>query len=242
MYRIGIDVGSTYVKYCVMRDTEIISIHMEKTPIRQKDFFEKKITELRKKYPDSRIVSCGYGKRNVENTKNINELTALAKGVYYITGDDSVVLDVGGQDTKIISQNKGNLRSFFVNDKCAAGSGMFLLSVLDMIGMSFEEISLTDNVDEHLHLSSTCAVFAQSEIVELIADNKTEDEIIQSVLFQIFVKARPLLSKIESKSILITGGLSQIEGISGLASKALDKDCKVLNDGTYLASIGCAVY
>ncbi|SDW87176.1 CoA-substrate-specific enzyme activase, putative [Lachnospiraceae bacterium KHCPX20] len=241
MYRIGIDVGSTYTKYCIVSDGQICSLFMEKTPIRQKEYFDNKIALLLRDYPGAEFISCGYGKKNVSNILNINELTALAKGVYEMTNQDSVVLDVGGQDTKIISQIGGKLKGFFVNDKCAAGSGMFLANTLDMIGISFEDISLLTSYENVIQLASTCAVFAQSEIVELVADNKTEDDIYRAVLWQIFVKAKPLLSKVEPKPIIISGGLSQIKGIAEFANAVLGRECIVVENGAYLASIGCAM-
>ena len=73
-------------------------------------------------YPDAKVTSCGYGKRNVSELKSINELTALAKGFFFVTGKDGIILDIGGQDTKIISQENGKLKKFFINDKCAAGA------------------------------------------------------------------------------------------------------------------------
>lgn len=240
MYSIGIDVGSTYTKYCVLQDGEVKDLFVEKTPIRQRAYFESKIKELGSKYPDSVITSCGYGKKNVSDIHGINELTALARGSFYITKRDGIILDIGGQDTKIILQEKGKLKEFFINDKCAAGSGMFLTNVLDMIGARFKEINLT-NVDERtLNLSSTCAVFAQSEIVELIANNKTENEIIQAVISQIFVKTKPLVAKVKDGNIMLSGGLSQIPGIDEFASNILGRKCESIVNGTYMAAIGCA--
>jgi len=241
MYRIGIDVGSTYTKYCVLDDSEIITLLSEKTPIRQQAFFNEKIKELCMSYPGAEIISCGYGKANVDGIRNVNELTALAKGVFYCTGKDGAVLDIGGQDTKIITQEQGRLKSFFVNDKCAAGSGMFLSSVLDMIGIKYEDVDITGIIDIPISLSSTCAVFAQSEIVELIADNRTEKELIAAVMSQILTKAKLLLGKIQCDSLLISGGLSAINGIDEYATKVLDVNCMVDENGKYFSSIGCSL-
>lgn len=241
MYSIGIDVGSTYTKYCVMSDGKIVSLFMEKTPVRQKEYFDQKINDLLNNYPKADIVSCGYGKSNVNNINSVNELTALARGVYHVTHMDAVVLDIGGQDTKVISQEMGKLKEFFINDKCAAGSGVFLTNTLNMLGMSFEDIHIGDIYDSPISLLSTCAVFAQSEMVELIADNRTEEEIIRAVLRQIFVKAKPLLSKVEHGSVMLSGGLSQIERIKPFAENVLETDIIVMESGAYYSSIGCAI-
>ncbi len=240
MYHIGIDVGSTYTKYCVMRDEVIVSLFSEKTPIRQRVYFEEKVKELYELYPGAEITSCGYGKSNVGGIYKINELTALAKGAFFCTKTDGVVLDIGGQDTKIITQEHGRLKDFFINDKCAAGSGMFLTSVLEMIDVRFDDIDLSKKDCSNIFLSSTCAVFAQSEIVELIADNKHEEEIICAVISQILIKAKPLLGKICERSILLSGGLSQIKGIAEYAENILGISCLCIQNGQFFSAIGCA--
>ena len=241
MYRIGIDVGSTYTKYCILKDGSIDCLFLEKTPIRQREYFDRKIKKLAAEYPNSCITSCGYGKKNVLGVQNINELTALARGCYFCTRKNGTILDVGGQDTKIISQRNGKLKDFFINDKCAAGSGMFLSNTLGMIAIPFDKVDLDGVSDIPIKLSSTCAVFAQSEIVEIIADNRTEQEILQAVVWQIFIKAKPLLTKLPEDDILLSGGFSQIPGIDRFASKALDRNCNVIENGTFMAAIGCAI-
>jgi predicted CoA-substrate-specific enzyme activase len=241
MFRIGIDVGSTYTKYCVTRDGEIISLQAEKTQLRQLDYFEVKLAEFCSLYQDAETVACGYGKNNVPGVKNVNELIALAKGGWHVTKESGAILDIGGQDTKVIIHEGGKLKDFFVNEKCAAGSGMFLSNVLAQISLPFGEIDLTGNTYPDVKLSSTCAVFAQSEIVEMIADNRTEKEIAVAVIRQILTNAKALLSKISADRILISGGMSRIRGIADFAAEIFQKDCFTTDFGQYLSAIGCAV-
>ncbi len=242
MYSIGVDIGSTYTKYCVMKDMKIESLFYEKTPINQKEYFEKKVKKLLTEYPGAKIISCGYGKGNILSVKCINELTALARGVHYFCPECELILDIGGQDTKIIRQKDGQLKEFFVNDKCAAGSGIFLSNVLNMLGKNFDSIDLTGAKEPQIHLSSVCAVFAQSEIVELISKTSWGGvELIEAVIWQILKKAIPLLGKVQVDKILLSGGLSQIIGIADFAESAL---CvKVINipNGRYLSAAGAAL-
>ena len=171
MSSIGIDIGSTYTKYCVLDGSSIVTLDSEKTPIRQKEFFEKKTAELNQLYPGAPVVSCGYGKNNAGSGKTVSELVALAAGAGMIAPGFNVVLDIGGQDTKIIVCENGKLKEFFVNDKCAAGCGMFVANTTNFLQSEFSDISLRDADQPSIKLSSTCAVFAQSEITELIAGN-----------------------------------------------------------------------
>ncbi len=237
---IGIDVGSTYTKYCVAEDGKILKLFSEKTPLRQREYFEKKLEDFEGEYPGAVIFSCGYGKSNVSGIKSVNELTALAAGFFKVMGESGTILDIGGQDTKIITQENGKLKDFFINDKCAAGSGMFLTNTLELTGAAFEDIDLTEVSDSAVRLSSTCAVFAQSEIVMMIADNRTEEEIINAVVRQILIKAKPLLDKTGEKRIHLSGGLSLIPGIAAFAEKILKIECRIPENGIYLSAIGCA--
>lgn len=240
MYKIGIDVGSTYTKYCVMNNGKIESLFMEKTPVRQLEYFDKKISELKQSFPDAEIVSCGYGRKNIGAIRNINELTALAKGAYFISNENGAVLDIGGQDTKVIIQQEGQLKEFFINDKCAAGSGMFLINTLNLLNKKYENISLDSGKNE-LNLSSVCAVFAQTEIVELIANNIQEEKIINAVIHQILIKTKPLLDKIQGECFILSGGMSQINGINNFATKVTQKKCVTVKDGAYMSAIGCTL-
>lgn len=241
MYRIGIDVGSTYTKYCVVDKGKVVSLFSEKSPIRQKNYFEEKIKKLYEKYPRAEIISCGYGKRNVDGLYAMNELVALARGAFGCTKKDGVILDIGGQDTKIVVQRRGELKEFFVNDKCAAGSGMFLAGILEMLNVDFYDIDLSEIEELPTKLISTCAVFAQSEVVELITDNRTEREILAAIIGQILVKAKPLLGKMQEDLILISGGFSQIKGIAHFAKRVMGAECFTVKNGSYLAAIGCAI-
>lgn len=239
MYRIGIDIGSTYTKYCVMDEKNIIvDLFMEKTPVRQKTYFEKKLAELYIQYPAARIVSCGYGKKNISAMKNINELISLAKGSNYLSPNSNIILDIGGQDTKIIRQKDGQLKEFFINDKCAAGSGIFLSNICKFLGMNFNDIDLTNTKEPEIKLSSACAVFAQSEIIELLADNIPEEMILQAVIWQILVQAKALLGKMENAPIMVSGGLTQIKGIQVFAENAFERNCFFPENGNFVSAIG----
>lgn len=241
MYSLGADIGSTYTKYCVMKDGQIVKLFCEKTPLNQKEYFEKRVNEFLSEYPDAKIVSCGYGRGNIPSVKCVNELTALAKGANYLCPEYELVFDIGGQDTKIIRQKDGQLKEFFVNDKCAAGSGIFLSNVLNMVQEDFDSIDLTGKKEPEIHLSSVCAVFAQSEIVELISKNSHGMVIIEAVIWQILKKAMPLIGKVNGDEILLSGGLSQINGIADFAGLALGKKVVSNTNGKYFSAIGAAL-
>lgn len=242
MYRIGIDVGSTYTKFCVASERgELREAYAEKTPVEQKQYFQEKCAHLKETYPDSVLVSCGYGKKNIPALQRMNELTALARGAFFAAPDIELVLDIGGQDTKVISQREGKLKGFFMNDKCAAGSGMFFENTRKLLGIAMGDIDLTGQGRPAIALSSVCAVFAQSEIVELIADNYSGKDILYAVIWQILVKARPLLDKGKEGPVLLSGGMTQIKGMESYAELALERRCRIVENSLYLSAIGCTL-
>lgn len=242
MLSAGIDVGSTYTKYCIMsEDKKIVECFKEVTPIHQKAYFEEKIKSLKSNYGEMSITSCGYGKGNVDSDiKCINELVALARGINHFYSGTTTILDIGGQDTKLIRAQNGKLLEFFINDRCAAGSGMFLLNTLRLLELAFSDIDLSRPCD--IHLSSVCAVFAQSEIVGLIAQNKDERDIVVSVVNQILIQAKSLLSKLTiDNDIILSGGFTKISNIDAFSSNVLDTKCSVGSFSEYYSAIGCAL-
>ena len=213
----------------------------ERTPVRQKEYFEKKTVELQALYPGAPVVSCGYGKNNAGSGKTVSELVALAAGAGMVAHDHNVVLDIGGQDTKIIVCENGKLKEFFVNDKCAAGCGMFVTNTTNMLQTGFGDITLEGAEELSVKLSSTCAVFAQSEITELIADNVQPEEIMRAVIRQVLIQSRALLGKVRCDKLLFTGGLTLIPGIERYASSVFGVPVTVPEHSNFLSAIGAAI-
>ena len=241
MSSIGIDIGSTYTKYCILDGSSIVMLDSERTPVRQKEYFEKKTVELQALYPGAPVVSCGYGKNNAGSGKTVSELVALAAGAGMVAPDHNVVLDIGGQDTKIIVCENGKLKEFFVNDKCAAGCGMFVTNTTNMLQTGFGDITLEGAEELSVKLSSTCAVFAQSEITELIADNVQPEEIMRAVIRQVLIQSRALLGKVRCDKLLFTGGLTLIPGIERYASSVFGVPVTVPEHSNFLSAIGAAI-
>lgn len=242
MFNVGIDIGSTYTKYCVMDgNRKIQELFSERTPVRQREYFSRKLVVLLEQYHEMHIQSCGYGRANIHGVASLNELTALARGVEFCRSGTEYVLDIGGQDTKVIKQRKGSLVEFFLNDRCAAGSGMFLINICNMLETSPDAIDLNGATAPTIRLSSVCAVFAQSEIVGLVADNVPEREIIEAVIWQILMKAKPLLDKLDAGSLMLSGGMSVIPGIDCFAEKAFGIPCAVDKNSKFFSAIGAAL-
>ena len=241
MISIGIDIGSTYTKYCIKGGADM-RLFMERTPVRQKEYFDKKLLELMNEYPDAKVVSCGYGQHNVDSSAAISELAALAEGASLMAPGNNVILDIGGQDTKIIVRDGPKLKEFFVNDKCAAGCGIFAINTLNQLGYTFEDIDLHGGEEPKIELSSTCAVFAQTEIVSLLAKGTDPSDIMTAVIWQILEQSKVLLRKVRYDSIALSGGLTLIKDIDKCASKTYGTDVVIPDNSAYLSAIGAALY
>ena len=131
-----------------------------------------------------RIVTTGYGCAYIDNgDDSITEITCHAKGANYLNPNVRTVIDIGGQDIKAISiDENGAVKNFLMNDKCAAGTGRFLEMMARTLGLSLEEMSVKGlDWKENIVISSMCTVFAESEVVSLVAQNKDVADIIHGL-------------------------------------------------------------
>jgi predicted CoA-substrate-specific enzyme activase len=218
---IGVDVGASFTKICVMTpDSAILRLDTVRTPIMQKEYFTDLSARLRQQYGDIAITSCGYGQRNINHNHTVSELTALAWGIHYAAPNYQTVLDIGGQDAKVISCVNGKVTAFALNDQCAAGCGLFFLNALSILNTCFVDVSLQDITCAPL--SAVCAVFAQTEIVRRVSAGESAQVIIDAAAATIMRQATRLLGKIHVyEPIAFTGGLSLVSGAAQMISHML---------------------
>jgi predicted CoA-substrate-specific enzyme activase len=237
---VGLDIGSTFTKVCVLTpEGEIISLSSFVSPVDQKNYFEHYISKLRNTYHIMAITACGYGKEHVGADTTLSELVALAKGLFAVSPNTHIALDVGGQDTKVILCRDGKLMRFVLNDQCAAGSGLFLQNTLRMLELDFSNLCVTEG--NATPLTTICAVFAQTEIVRAISQGIHQEVLLQSVLLTIAQQAINLLNQLDQEQpFAFTGGLSLIPGMCDLLSRLTTRDIVIPNNASFLSAIGCA--
>lgn len=170
----GVDVGSTYTKICgIDDDKNIVDMQVIPTIVNQdeivKEYLQDKDVEM--------LVSTGYGRYMIEDTFScpvISEIKAHAKGAYFFNSEAQMVIDLGGQDSKVIMlDSNGGFLDFRMNDKCAAGTGKFLEIASSRMGLDLEDFSkIGFDANKELTISSMCAVFAESEVISLIAKKR----------------------------------------------------------------------
>ena len=141
-------------------------------------------------------VSTGYGKNNtnIKFFSQINELKAHVYGVMYQTDlKDFVLLDVGGQDVKVVRVEKGIATDLELNEKCAASCGRYLENMANVLEVSLDEMSM--HTESPTELNSTCAVFSESELIGKIAEGIEIEELCAGVNYSLYKRLHPLLSK-----------------------------------------------
>jgi predicted CoA-substrate-specific enzyme activase len=168
----GIDVGSATTKLVGVDPTgRMIFDLLEPTDPHVEDQVAR-LLQSAAYSEETPLIATGYGRRLVhQSTRRITEITCHARGVYRELGHGGTLVDIGGQDSKVIALNTGGqVLDFAMNDKCAAGTGRFLENTAGRLGVSLDEMGrLALSTEDEAAISSTCTVFAESEVISLIA-------------------------------------------------------------------------
>lgn len=246
MKNIGIDIGSSCAKVCVM-DNDIIETNFmlptgynsRKTAEDIRQMLEKSGIDIE----NSNIMATGYGRVSVPYANEImTEISCHGKGAYYLFGENATVIDIGGQDTKVISLKKGRVMKFLMNDKCSAGTGKFIEIMSDRLGLTFEELEEIAAKGKETTISSMCTVFAESEIISLIGEGTPREDIANGVINSVVEKVVQLAAQIPADKYILTGGFCENDYFINELSKALDAAVYSDSKARFAGAIGAAVY
>jgi predicted CoA-substrate-specific enzyme activase len=243
---IGIDIGSTASKVTVFDDERIKFNLLMPTGWNSVETSKKIKSSLIENGIDlehSKIIATGYGRVAVPYAdKTITEITCHAKGAYYLAKEDLTVIDIGGQDTKIITVQNGNVSNFTMNDKCAAGTGRFIELMANTLNLTIEDLSKLALEGEDIKINSMCTVFAESEVISLIANGTKREDIARGVLNSIINRIKGMLNKHGLiGTIYLTGGLCELNPFVELLSKELGEEVKTSPMARFAGSIGGAL-
>ena len=162
------------------------------------------------------ILATGYGRSNLPMAdKQMSEITCHAKGVFFEEPTARTIIDIGGQDVKAIAlTDQGTIRQFYMNDKCAAGTGRFLEVMSRVLEVGLDEMAGYHFRSQHpASVSSTCTVFAESEVISLLSQGVAKEDIIAGVHFSVAAKACALAQRVGVReSVVLTGGVGQNSG------------------------------
>lgn len=246
MHYVGIDIGSTAAKITVFKENDLISNFTMPTgwsSIETSKTIEEKLLSMGVNMDKSKIVATGYGRISVPYAdKTITEITCHGMGTEYLLGETCTIIDIGGQDTKIISLNDGKVTDFTMNDKCAAGTGKFLELMANTLGVSIIDLSEMALIGEDISINSMCTVFAESEVISLIGKGTSREDISRGIINSITGRVYSMLHKHGSSELIyLTGGLCEVKPFIELLSAKLDKEVKTNPLARYAGSIGAAI-
>ena len=219
----GCDVGSTYAK-CVILDENgkmvaDATVRSKINPVQSAELALgeaiSKVDGLNSADELAYLIGTGYGRNKVPFAdENISEISCHAMGVHVTNPDVKAIIDIGGQDTKVIQLANGRVKRFQMNDKCAAGTGKFLEVMADRLGVTQAEMGDMARSGEAVSISSMCTVFAESEVISLIGKGEPRENIangvVESVVGRVAALAASSLSSIGANDpCYLTGGLCE---------------------------------
>lgn len=244
---LGIDLGSREVKIALFENGKIVIKKKISTMSFYKNYcyYDGKINVDLKKLEIGKIdraVSTGYGKNNTDLRlfKQINELKAHVYGAIYQTGlKDFILLDIGGQDVKVIKVEKGLTTDLELNEKCAASCGRYLENMANILEISLDEMS--EYSENPVDLNSTCAVFSESELIGKIAEGVKMESLCAGVNYSLYKRLKPLLNKFKGEKLVLTGGVANNKAIRKYLKNDY-KDIVQIKEPQFNGAIGCCYY
>lgn len=248
MLRIGIDIGSTAAKAAVLVDDELVGMEVVPTGFNSFDASSRLAQTLGARGWDCErlpVVATGYGRVSVPYAdKTITEITCHGKGAGYLFGPDGIIIDVGGQDTKIIHLVDGKVRKFLMNDKCAAGTGKFLEVMADRMGVTQTDLSLLARSGSPTRISNMCTVFAESEVISLIGAGEPRENIAHAIVDSVASKVASQAGQLVTGNpcgCFLTGGLCDNGYVVECLSRHLGTSVTTRPEARFAGAIGAAL-
>ena len=252
MYVMGIDSGSTSTNAVIMdQDRKLRAYSVIRTGAKSGESAERILKEVLQKAglqreDISRIVSTGYGRVSIPFAdENVTEISCHGKGAHYFNPKIRTILDIGGQDSKGIRLNeKGEVVDFVMNDKCAAGTGRFLEMIARSLEISIDELGpIAMQSTEDIEITSMCSVFAESEVISLIANNKEKADIANGICKAIANKSYSLLKRAGMEpDFMMTGGVAKNPGVVRAVEEKIGAKLYICPEPEIVGAAGAALY
>lgn len=248
MFSVGIDTGSVATKG-VLFNGKILDQLTIPTGWSPKKAGEEVFSRLLKNTGIQRneikkIVGTGYGRISMDFAdKAITEITCHAKGAHFLNNNIRTILDIGGQDSKVISLDaNGNVLDFLMNDKCAAGTGRFLQVMTNLLGEEIENLDLIAEGAPPQSITSMCTVFAESEVISLLANGASKESIAAGIIQSIANRAVSLINKMNLQGdVAFTGGVAKSRVLKEYIEEKIKQPIYIAADTQIVGALGAAV-
>ena len=192
----------------------------------------------------SRIIATGYARNNISiSDATVTEITCHACGVHHLVPDAMTVIEIGGQDSKVMQLNAdGIVQDFAMNDRCAAGTGHFLEMVAVRLGVELEKLGdMAKRSLEPVAISNTCAVFAETEILALLTSGTAPENIVSGIEASVATRITSLAARALSTPIVFTGGVALISSMADALESALGSSVSVAPEPQMTGALGAAI-
>jgi predicted CoA-substrate-specific enzyme activase len=251
-YVMGIDSGSTSTNAVILKNNrEIVAYTVVRTGAKSSESAKRALEEVLEKARLTRedlslIVSTGYGRVSITFAdKEVTEISCHGKGAHYLNSNIRTIIDIGGQDSKVIKLNdKGEVIDFVMNDKCAAGTGRFLEMMARTLEIDIKDMGPESlKWKEDIKISSMCSVFAESEVISLIAQNKEKADIIHALNQSISSRTNALLGRVGKESgFMMTGGVAQNIGVVKAIEEKVGEKLFISDEPEIVGALGAAIF
>ena len=247
----GIDAGSRTIKVVLLdgRGRRVIASGICDQGLRQNALatrlFGRVLRETRRKSSEvARVVATGYGRDAVTLADTtITEITCHACGVHHGRPDARTIVDIGGQDSKVLRlDSDGKVRDFTMNDRCAAGTGRFLEVVAARLGVRLADLGkLAGRARKPASINSTCVVFAETEIIGLLASGERPENIVAGVRGSMAARIVSMAGRNVTEPVIFTGGVALVPGMAKALQSALGHPVQVARHPQLTGALGAAL-
>ncbi len=251
---IGVDIGSVATKVVLLSlngDYKIKNFKISPTGPNGNKTALKLIEEILNeenlnKIDIKRILATGYGRVSVDFTDlTKTEISCHAKGAKFLFPKTKTIIDIGGQDSKAIKlANNGNVVDFVMNDKCAAGTGRFLEVMSHALQIELKDFgNLHEKSKNLIEITSICTVFAESEIISLIHEGVSKEDIVKGLNYSVARRAVTLLKRVNyEEEITMTGGVAKNSGVVSALEDLLKLKINIPENPQIIGAIGAAIF
>jgi predicted CoA-substrate-specific enzyme activase len=238
----GIDIGSRYIKYAFLENGEPLALVRKETGYDPLPICRALMEEMRA----DRILATGYGRHLLEEDRGIatiTEIRAVARGGRHFFPSCRTIIDIGGQDTKVVQlAPNGTVTNFEMNDRCAAGTGRFLEMMAHALGYSIDTFGHHCEDGQQIAVNSLCAVFAESEVISLITKGIRREAIATALHYSIVSRVVSLAGRVGIRDdVVFAGGCAKNPCLTRLFAQRLNKTILTHEMPEMLSAIGAAL-
>ena len=251
VFTMGIDVGSTASKCVILKDGKDI-VAKSLVPVGTGTTGPARaIAEVLENAGMKReemdvVLATGYGRNSLDGLADLqmSELSCHAKGATFLFPEVRTVIDIGGQDVKVIEIENGIMKNFVMNDKCAAGTGRFLDVMARVLEVNVHDLgTLGDQSTKEVGISSTCTVFAESEVISQLAAGTDKCDIINGIHKSVAGRVGGLCNRVGVRDMVVmTGGVAQNHGIVKALQSQLQHEIHTSPLTQYNGALGAALF